>query len=74
MPLLPDFMLDTKLRLWYYVNFPFIHESWIKKGDVFNYILTQDTELPNDFYFFKLVYENKKTHVNLYSGEGFWKY
>ena len=58
----------------YYVNFPFIHESWIKKGDVFNYILTQDTELPNDFYFFKLVYENKKTHVNLYSGEGFWKY
>ncbi len=58
----------------YYVNFPFTHESWIKKGDLFNYILTQGTELPNDFYFFKLIYENKKTHVRLYSGEGFWKY
>lgn len=58
----------------YYADFPFTHESWIKKGDIFNYILTQDTQLPNDFYFFKLVYENKKTHVRLYSGEGFWEY
>ncbi|MCL4418563.1 glycosyltransferase family 39 protein [Patescibacteria group bacterium] len=54
----------------YYVDFPFIDSSWIKKGDTFNYIATQNTELPKQFHFWNLIYKNPKTHVNLYSLEG----
>ena len=59
----------------YYVNFNFIHESWVKKGDKFNFIATQNANLPNRFSFWKLVYYNPTTSVRLYSigGEG-WTY
>lgn len=59
----------------YYVNFSYIHESWVKKGDKFNYILIQNGELPKRFKDSKLVYQNSKTHVKLYKKiKGTWQY
>ncbi len=59
----------------YYVNFPFIDSSWVKKGDSFNYIATQNSDLPKRFSNWELIYNNPKTHVNLYSlGEMKWAY
>lgn len=51
----------------YYVNFPFIDASFIKSGDEFNYIATQNTEFPKRFKFWNLVYTNERTGINLYS-------
>lgn len=51
----------------YYVKFNFIHESWAKKGDTFNYIATQNAHLPRRFSFWRLIYQNQKTGVKLYS-------
>lgn len=51
----------------YYVSFPFLDSSYVKKGDKFNYIATQNTQLPERFKFFSLVYSNERTGVNLYS-------
>ena len=53
----------------YYVNFPFIHESWRKPTDKFNYVMTQNADLPEKFSDWKEVYSNKRTHVKLYSKE-----
>lgn len=50
----------------FYVNFPFIHESWYREGEKFNYILTQNTDLPQKFGQAPLVYNNPKTGVKLY--------
>ena len=59
----------------YYIDFPFIDSSWVKKGDAFNYIAVQNTELPKRFWYWDLVYQNKKTHVKLYSlGGQKWVY
>lgn len=59
----------------YYVNFPFIDSSWVKKGDMFNYIATQNSDLPKKFSNWNLIYYNSKTHVNLYSlGGTRWVY
>ncbi len=59
----------------YYVNFNFIDSSWVKKGDEFNYIATQEAVLPDRFSFWNLVYYNPKTHVKLYSiGGKTWIY
>lgn len=59
----------------YYVDFPFIDSSWIERGNTFNYIATQNSELPKQFSFWNLVYKNSKTHVNLYSlGGQEWVY
>ena len=54
----------------YYIDFNFIDSSWVKKGDMFDYIATQNTTLPSRFSFWKLVYYNSKTHVRLYSTGG----
>lgn len=51
----------------YYINFPFLDSSYVKKGDKFNYIATQNTQLPERFKFFSLIYSNERTGVNLYS-------
>lgn len=51
----------------FYVNFPFIDSSWVKKGDGFNYIATQNTNLPDRFKNWKLIYKNDKTNVKLYN-------
>jgi len=59
----------------YYVDFPFIDSSWVKKGDSFNYIATQNTSLPTRFKDWELIYQNPKTLVKLYSKGGIkWGY
>lgn len=59
----------------YYVDFPFIDSSWVKKGDVFNYVAVQNAELPKRFENWQLIYQNKKTFVKLYSlGGEKWNY
>jgi hypothetical protein len=59
----------------YYVNFPYIGSSWIKKGDKYNYIATQKTNLPAEFSNWTMVYKNELTHIKLYSlKEGKWAY
>ncbi len=59
----------------YYVNFPFLDSSWVKKGDRFNYIAVQESSLPIRFNSWKKIYTNPKTHVVLYSDGGLiWEY
>lgn len=62
----------------YYVNFPFIDSSWVKPGDRFTYIATQNTILPEKYKNWKLVYRNDETMIKLYksplSGHRYEKY
>ncbi|HYM65387.1 MAG TPA: glycosyltransferase family 39 protein [Candidatus Sulfotelmatobacter sp.] len=59
----------------YYVDFPFTDSSWVKKGDKFNYIAVQNSNLPERFSGWKIVYYNSKTKVSLYSKGGkMWEY
>ncbi len=59
----------------YYVDFPYIDSSWVKKGDVFNYIAVQDGLLPKRFRYWNMIYKNDITHVKLYSlGGQKWVY
>lgn len=51
----------------YYINFPFIDSSYVKKGDIFNYIAVQNGNLPKRFSYWNLIYYNSKTNVRLYS-------
>ena len=54
----------------YYVDFPFVDSSWIKKGNTFDYIAIQNSSLPERFKSWNLVYYNPVTHVKLYSMRG----
>lgn len=56
----------------YYANFPFIHETYIKHEDKFNYILTQNQELPEKFKDWDEVYRNDTTSVRLYTKNNQW--
>lgn len=59
----------------YYINFPFIDSSFVKKGDMFNYIAVQGNNLPKRFNLWNLTYYNNKTNVKLYSVGGLkWVY
>lgn len=59
----------------YYVDFPFIDSSWVKKGDRFKYIAVQNGELPSRFKGWTMIYKNDKNHVKLYSLGGLeWSY
>lgn len=59
----------------YYVDFPFMDSSYVKKGDDFNYIAVQNGKIPPRFKFWKLIYSNHLTKVNLYSiGGQKWVY
>ncbi len=59
----------------YYVNFPYVHSTWVSNGDGFNYILTQKTNIPERFTDWKIIYENKVTEVKLYNNKGqTWEY
>lgn len=59
----------------FYINFPFVHESYVKSGEMFNYILVQNGTLPERFKSFKRIYKNNITQVELYSSGGkWWKY
>jgi hypothetical protein len=50
----------------YYIDFPFIDSSWQKAGDRFNYIATHNSQLPEKYKDWKLIYTNAKTMVKLY--------
>jgi len=54
----------------YYVDFPFIDESWVKKGDKFNYIAVKNTIIPKRFQTWSLIYFNSLTKVQLFSAGG----
>ncbi len=59
----------------YYVKFPFVDRSWVKKGQKFNYIAVQDQEIPERFSYWQQVYYNPTTHVKLYKlGDNTWMY
>jgi hypothetical protein len=59
----------------YYADFPFVHESYVRTGDKFNYVLVQNTSLPVRFSDWEHIYENKKTNVKLYTkGKMTWEY
>lgn len=59
----------------YYVNFPFIDSSWVKKEDSFDYIAVQDSILPKRFKNWELIYLNPQTNLKLYSKGGIkWFY
>lgn len=58
----------------YYADFPFVDSSYVKKGDVFNYVAVQNTILPERFSFMTLVYSNSLTHVSVYSAGELWHY
>lgn len=53
----------------YYVKFPFVHQSYVRKGDSFNYIATQDADLPERFMYWKLIYTNELTGVSVYTND-----
>lgn len=50
----------------YYIDFPFIDNTWVKKGDSFDYIATQNGKIPPKFGNWQLVYSNDKTMVKLF--------
>lgn len=59
----------------YYMDFPFIHSSYVKKGDTFTHVATQHSVLPDRFSDWKLIYENKQTQVKLYNKNNkIWEY
>ncbi|MFH1187077.1 MAG: glycosyltransferase family 39 protein [Candidatus Levyibacteriota bacterium] len=59
----------------YYIKFPFIDSSWVKKGDSFNFIAVQNAKLPERFKTWDLIYLNPKTNVKLYSEGGIkWQF
>jgi hypothetical protein len=59
----------------YYINFPFIDSSWVEKGDKFNYIAVQGTNMPERFKNWELIYYNQNTGVKLYTdSRKIWTY
>lgn len=59
----------------YYLDFPFIDSSWVKKADNFNYIATQNTMLPKRFSNWKQVHSDKATGVKVYTlNKKLWVY
>lgn len=59
----------------YYIDFPFIDSSYVKVGDKYNFIATQNYQIPNRFKFWKEIYSNPETGVKLYTYQGrMWFY
>lgn len=50
----------------YYADFKFIHQSYLKSEDTFNYIATQNAELPEKYSHWTKIYVNRTTNVTLY--------
>lgn len=71
-----DRVLLYGLHNLYYIDFPYIHESWAKKGDKFNYVMVQGTTgVPERFSDWRLIYKNEPTNVKLYTkGRKMWEY
>lgn len=58
----------------YYLDVPFIDSSYIQKGDTFDFIATQHTQIPKRFSYWQPIYYEKKTGVTLYSLGQEWIY
>ena len=56
-----DNVLVVGVHNLYYINFPFVHESWYR-GEKYNYILTYNKTLNK-----KLIYKNDLTGMRLYA-------
>lgn len=65
-----DMVLIYGIHNLFYADFPYIHESWVQKGDEFNYLLLQNADIPERFKYWKLIYENNLSNVKLYSFGG----
>ncbi len=62
-----DLVLIYNIHNLYYVDFPFVHESWAKPGTYFTHILVgEGRDLPEKFGEKLLLYQNSKTKVKLY--------
>ena len=61
-----DLVLIYGIHNLYYVNFPFVHESWARSGIPITHILVQGKELPKNFGKRRLFYESGLTEVSLY--------
>ncbi len=61
-----DLVLIYNIHNLYYVDFPFIHESWARPGTYFTHILVKEMDLPQEWENLELIYENKTTKVKLY--------
>ncbi len=58
----------------YYIDFPFAHYTYAKKGELYNYVLVQNSSLPERFSNLKEVYRNDITHVKLYTNGKKWAF
>lgn len=63
---------DKKVLLYgfhnlYYLGFPFIDNSYLKKEEKFDYVAVQNIDLPKKFKNWYLIYENNLTKVKVYS-------
>ncbi len=61
-----DLVLIYNIHNLYYVDFPFVHQSWAKPGTYFTHILVKEIDLPEQYGDLELLYENEKTKVKLY--------
>ena len=51
----------------YYADFKFVHSSYSREGDKFNYIATQGVQIPERFKYWQLIYSNPVTNVRIYT-------
>lgn len=58
----------------YYIDFPYVDQSWVGKGDKFTYIALQNAVLPKRFSAMKKVYEDTRTQTTVFKGEKAWEY
>ena len=62
-----DLVLIYGIHNLFYVDFPYVHESWVKPGTSFTHILVGGNQnLPEKFGRRLLIYENPETRVKLY--------
>jgi len=64
-----DLVLIQGIHNLYYIDFPFVHESWAQPGTKFTHLLIREGDLPEEYNQAKLIYENAKTKVKLYELE-----
>jgi len=62
-----DLVLIYGIHNLYYVDFPFVHESWSKPGTPVNYVLVKDGDLPEKFSQSRLVYFQPISKIKLYA-------
>ncbi len=61
-----DLVLVYGVHNLYYLDFPFVHESWADKKTEFTHLLVREVSPPPRFTDWNLIYENPVTKVKLY--------